>query len=113
MPRKYRPGQQRRPDGTLGFLCPKCGGKTAVSDSRPAPGGILRRRRVCKVKCSSKPRFTTFEVIAGKYSATDLNFDALKPVLLRIAQDLQTVTQGLYRAGTVVDTVETARTGRD
>ena len=42
----------------MSFLCPRCGKRTNVIDSRQAPKG-WRRRRECK-KCGF--RLTTFEV---------------------------------------------------
>lgn len=39
------------------YLCPECGQKTGVYDTRPH-GPILKRRR----KCPQGHRFTTFEI---------------------------------------------------
>jgi transcriptional regulator NrdR family protein len=39
--------------------CPKCGKETLVIDSRPSPGELIRRRRICNA-CSH--RFTTYEI---------------------------------------------------
>ena len=46
------------PDLNNGITCPECGERTEVTDSRPKPGGIYRRR-----KCPQDHRFTTIEII--------------------------------------------------
>lgn len=46
----------------VGLRCPGCGKRTIKTlDSRPAPGGI-RRRKVCT---SCDQRFNTFEEVRG------------------------------------------------
>ncbi len=40
------------------MICPRCDGKTQVTDSRGAPHNTIRRRREC-VACGH--RFTTYE----------------------------------------------------
>jgi transcriptional regulator NrdR family protein len=44
-------------------LCIKCGADSRVTDSRPRPNGVMRRRRVCK-ECAHK--WTTEEVTVDK-----------------------------------------------
>ena len=48
-------------EGSGGVGCPKCGGRTYVTDSRYQPrGNRTRRRRQCR-ECPI--RFTTYEMI--------------------------------------------------
>jgi transcriptional regulator NrdR family protein len=42
-----------------GMLCPECGERTRIVDSRRTSGGV-RRRRVCN---GCEKRFTTMEII--------------------------------------------------
>lgn len=44
-----------------GLLCPKCGGGSRVTDSRPSTHNTIRRRRTCVVS-PCHHRFTTFEI---------------------------------------------------
>lgn len=99
----------RRPDGSLGYQCPECGAATRVTDSRPAPGGIIRRRRAC----TQGHRFSTFEIRGRRFRELSDMVSGLKPVLLRIATDLQEVSTRLSRAGVAADLIENARKKTD
>ena len=80
--------------------CPKCKGKTKVTDSRPISHGRIRRRRECKA-CQSK--FTTYE--------NTINC----PKLIHACKDLIKECNGvmsLTRLGKLIDKVEKVLTGK-
>lgn len=70
-----------------GFLCPECGKRTSVIDSRPHKnGGWIRRRRSC-ADCGF--RFTTLELRRG---------DAVsKAELVNVIDHLNAVIAGVER----------------
>ncbi len=71
---------------TEGLTCPSCGGTTGVTDSRPKPAAIKRRRK-CEI-CGF--RFTTIEVIAAMYPEQALHKVARLIASLRsMADDIE------------------------
>lgn len=49
----------------IGICCPKCGGKSRVTDSRPGAANTIRRRRSC-LKAGCSVRFTTYEFVGAE-----------------------------------------------
>lgn len=94
------------------FACPACGGKTAVKDSRPVPGNVIRRRRHC-LNC--RVRTTTFEVEARRYSEVSgiTGLELIRTRTARIFQDISYIASHLEAMDDVVEQVETAKRKTD
>ena len=63
------------------MICPKCGGRSKVYNSRPKDGTI-RRHRQC-LRCSH--RYTTIEVLEPKDNALDKIMDKPKEKLAKLS----------------------------
>jgi transcriptional regulator NrdR family protein len=101
---------KKLPDSQVGFLCPKCGSSTQVTDSRQAPGGTVRRRRRC-LSAACHERFSTYEVLGDRYVDV-LGIDAIQGTLSRIAHDVVRLQQQVQSVQSVSDQVAEARPRR-
>ena len=76
------------------IICPKCGGKSSVTDSRQTSTNI-RRRRQC-VACGS--RWSTHEVLIGQGEAIDV-MDEMIDVLVETRKAMRKVEESLVNGG--------------
>lgn len=108
MPRKVKIGHNRRADGTKGFLC-QCGAETRVKDSRPVPGGILRRRRECP-ECGI--RVSTYEVGASRYTSAAIDIGDLCRTFESLTEYMGSIATRLKALKEAHELVEEARPKR-
>ena len=62
-------------------MCPECGGKTEVKDSRPAEQGLIRRRR-CVV--NKNHRFSTREIVENELAKLEADSVLINTLAARL-----------------------------